>query len=85
MLSYLMIGNPKFPRLSRGIFRTLMKQAGAPNLDEVFDFILHFNRTRFLGLLAALEPLGGEMAVTLRKMARLQLERMSHCIGTRDL
>ena len=85
VLSYLMIGNPKFPRLSRGIFQTLMKQAGVPNPDEVFDFILHFNQTKFFRLLAALEPLDGGMAVTLRKMARVQLERISHCVGTRGL
>ena len=85
VLSYLMIGNPKFPRLSRGIFQTLMKQAGVPNPNEVFDVVLRSNRAKFLKLLVALEPLGGEMAVTLRKMAHIQLERISHCIGARDL
>jgi len=85
VLSYLMIGNSKFMRLSRGIFQTLMKEAGVPDPDEVFDFILHFNRRRFLNLLVALEQSSAKMAVTLREMAHTQLECISYCIGRRDL
>jgi len=83
-LSHLMIGHSKFPRLSRGIFRMLMKEAGVPDPDEVFDQILHLNWTRFLRLLAALAPHECEMIVMLRMVAHYQLETMSHCVGSRD-
>jgi hypothetical protein len=83
-LSHLMIGHSKFPRLSRGIFRMLMKEAGVPDPDEVFDQILHLNWTRWLRLLAALAPHEGEMIVLLRRVAHYQLETMSHCVGSRD-
>jgi hypothetical protein len=84
-LSYLAIGDAKFPRLSRGTFQTLMREAGVQNPDEAFDFILHYNRKKFLGLLAALEPHNGQMVDTLRRMARHQLEAMTRCIGTREI
>jgi hypothetical protein len=40
---------------------------------------------RLLQLLGALEPHRGEAVIALRKVAHIQLERISHCIGTRDL
>lgn len=84
-LSHLMIGNTKSPRLCRGIFYTLMREAGATGADEAFDRILSANKLAFLGLLEALEPHRGEMVSTLRKLAHLQLESMAHCVGSRDL
>jgi hypothetical protein len=84
-LSYLMVGSPRFPRLSRGIFRSLMRDAGISDADERFDELLYFNRNRFLGLLGAIEPYEGAMIATLRQVARFQLETMSHCVGAREL
>jgi hypothetical protein len=84
-LSYLMIGNSGFPRLSRGIFCSLMRQAGAAGPEEAFDTILHINRTKFLGLLEALEAGPGELVRRLRSMAHCQLEAMAHCVGTCEL
>jgi hypothetical protein len=83
-LSFLIIGHARYPHLSRGIFRTLMREAGASDPDDLFDRILSFNWGKFLNLLAALEPYEGEMITTLRKVARYQLEAMSHCIGSRE-
>jgi hypothetical protein len=83
-LSFLMIGHARYPRLSRGVFRTLMREAGATDPDDLFDRILAFNWRKFLNLLAVLEPYEGEMITTLRKMARYQLEAMSYCIGSRE-
>lgn len=84
-LSCLMIGHRRFPRLSRGIFRTLLGEAGYDDPDDAFDRILTFNWTQYLKLLETLEPYQGEMITTLRKMARYQLEAMSRCIGSREL
>ncbi|HEY2447162.1 MAG TPA: hypothetical protein VGI20_15620 [Rhizomicrobium sp.] len=81
-LSYLIIGHSNFPRLSRGIFCSLMRGAGAVRPDEAFDTILYINRTRFLGLLEALEAGHGELVRRLRSMALFQLEAMAHCVGT---
>lgn len=84
-LSFLMIGNAKAPKISKGIFYRLMKDNGLADAEATFDRILHFNRTKFLTLLGALEALQGEMITTLRTAIRYQLDAMSHCIGTRDL
>lgn len=84
-LSYLMIGNAKLPRLSRGIFRALMREAAVADADGIFDYVLRVNRQKFLRLLEALEQQRGEMAIALRKMAHNQLEAMTNCIGARDL
>jgi hypothetical protein len=83
-LSHLMVGNSNFPRASRGIFYTLMREAGAAGSAETFDRVLNFNKTTFLQLLEALEPLNGEMVRRLRNMAHCQLEALSHCVGTRE-
>jgi hypothetical protein len=84
-LSYLMIGNAMWPKLSRGIADVVMKEARAPKPDEIFDRILFQNRIKFLKLAAALEAHSGDMVLMLRKVAHYQLEAMSHCIGTRAL
>jgi hypothetical protein len=86
-LSFLPLGHPGFPNVPRGLFRSLMRSAGIADaeVDEAFDSILHFNRTRFIGLLDALSPHDGSLVVTLRRMARIQLEAMSWCIGAREI
>ena len=85
VLSRMMLGNIDFPRLPKGIFRSVAEEAGWTNVDEEFDRIAHRNRMRFLGVLEMLEPHQGGLIPTIRKMARYQLEAMSHCVGTRDL
>ena len=84
-LSHLMVGNSNFPRASRGIFDTLMRDARAAGSAEAFDRVLHFKRKKFLQLLELLEPLNGEMVGRLRRMAHFQLEALFHCVGTREL
>ncbi|HEY3638105.1 MAG TPA: hypothetical protein VGK90_08115 [Rhizomicrobium sp.] len=84
-LSHLMVGNAKFPRLSRGIFEALMREAGIADSAQLFDRVMHFNRGRFLQLLGALEPLRGDMVARLRSMVLFQLEALSHCVGTCEL
>lgn len=83
--SYLMIGHPKFPRLSRGIFRTLARDAQIDKPDQAFDHVLFANRTKFFRLIGALEPHSGEAVRSLRSVAHIQLERISHCVGSREL
>jgi hypothetical protein len=82
-LNFLMIGNRQYPRLCRGIFYKVMRDAGLSGFEEAFDMIQHVNRTHFLNLLAALENMQGPMARTLRRMARYQLSAMSFSFGVR--
>jgi hypothetical protein len=84
-LSYVMIGNANAPRLPRGMFCTLMNEAGATGADEAFDNILFANKGAFLHLLEVLGNHRGEMITIMTKMAHFQLEAMAHCWGTREL
>ena len=83
--SCLMIGHSGFPRLSRGVFYRVVKDAGETNPEQVFDNILHRNRLSFLKLLETLEPFEGGLVPELRKVVRHQLEAMSWCIGARTV
>lgn len=83
--SFLMIGNVRAPRLSRGMFVHLARNTPITKPDETFDRVLFANRRHLLELLGALEPLHGEAVIALRKATHMQLERISHCIGTRAL
>lgn len=84
-LSYLMLGNRKNPRFARGIFRRIMQDAGRPDADEVFDRILHVNRTEFFDLLEASELAAPPLGRLLRTVILLQLRAISHCIGSRPV
>jgi hypothetical protein len=82
-LPFLVIGNKPYPRLCKGVFFKLMRDASVSGFEETFDTIQHLNRMHFLDLLAALEGVGGPMAQTLQRMARFQLQAMSSCYGVR--
>lgn len=84
-LSYLMVGNRQYPRLAKGIFYRLMREAGFANVEETFDTIQHMNRMYFLDLIGAIEGFEGPMIRALRDMARFQLTAMSHCYGVREV
>ena len=64
VLSYLMLGHSKFPRMAKGIFYRLMKDQGIERSDaeEIFDRILYFNRMNFLKLRAALDDQEGRLS-----------------------
>jgi hypothetical protein len=81
-VEFLMVGNRRHPRESKPIFRALMRSAGLSDFDAAFETIQHTNRLHFLNLLAAVEDVDGAMALTLRRMARFQLQAMSYCYGS---
>jgi hypothetical protein len=85
VLSCMMIGNMDFPRLSKGIFCDVARQAGWSDAEEEFDRIVHRNRLSFLSLLKKLEPYEGGIIPTIRKMVLYQLEAIFHCFGNREL
>lgn len=84
-LSYLTVGDAGFPRMPRGIFYALMRDARAGGAEEIFDRILFANRTKFLSLLALLDPLRGELVSRLRSMVHFQLAALAECLGAREL
>lgn len=84
-LSFMLLGHKRFPRLARGIFTKVMRDAGHTDTDELFDRIQHINRAQFYKLIAATEELSPELGSLLRAAALSQLEAMSWCFGTRPL
>lgn len=80
-LKFLVTGNRSFPRVARGIFYKVMREAGLSGYEEAFDMVQYVNQTHFLGLLEAIEPFEGPMIDTLRRMARYQLQSMSFSFG----
>jgi len=84
-LPFLMIGNQKYPRLCKGIFYRLMRDAGYSGFEEAFDLIQHTNRLLFLDLIAAVDGIDLPMARTLRAVAQFQLRAMSFCYGVREI
>lgn len=80
-LQFLMIGNKELPWLCKSMFYKIMRDAGLSGFEEAFETMRHANRLHFLSLLAAVEAVEGPMALSLRRMARFQLEAMSYCFG----
>lgn len=84
-LSYMMLGHKNYPKLARGNFHRIMKDAGRGDADETFDKIQHINRMQFYRLIAASEGAAPKLGRLLRDVARFQLEAMSHNVGTREV
>jgi len=84
-LSFLMLGSRKNPRLCRGIFRRIVRDAGFAEADEPFDKIRRANLQHFLSMIADLETVDGPMALGLRRLARHQLEALTYCFGVHEI
>jgi|GEM_PF-1164542 len=86
-LSHLMLGHKKYPKLAKGIFYRIMRNAGRsqPEAESLFDTILHTNRMQFYKLLALSEDASPQLGSLLRNLARFQLEAMSNAIGSREI
>lgn len=85
VLSHVMMGHSAAPRLARGIFCARMRDAGVKDPDAHFDNIAQENTAKLLKLLSVLEGEQGETALSLRRMARHQLEAMSWSLGSREV
>ena len=84
-LQFLMMGNARYPRMCKGIFYKLMRDAGIADIEETFDRIQHTNLLFATNLLSLVEAAEGAMADTLRRVARFQLQALSNCFGARAL
>jgi hypothetical protein len=86
LLSSVMLGNKKFPKLARGLFQHSMKDLGlGEHVDEIFVRLRQMNGQRFLNLLSVLDGHEGRTITALRQMCRYQLASLMFCIGTRGL
>ena len=83
--SHLMLGHKRFPKLSRGVFRYLMKEQGIEGADEVLDRIRQISGTKFLNLLSVLDDYESRTITALRQMCRYQITSLMFCVGTREL
>ncbi|MFL5238325.1 MAG: hypothetical protein ACJ8EL_12115 [Rhizomicrobium sp.] len=84
-LAYMLLGSRQFPRLARGNFQQIMRDAGHPEANEPFDMIQHINRMQFFELIALSEGAAPLLRDVLRKVALSQLKAMSHNVGTREV
>lgn len=84
---HLLLGHKQYPKLAKGIFYRIMRNAGRshPEAESLFDTIVHTNRTQFLRLLALSEDAPPKVGQLLRNLARFQLEAMSNAIGAREI
>jgi hypothetical protein len=84
-LSNMMLGHKQYPRLAKGIFYRIMRDAGRADAEDTFDKIQHINRMQFYKLLAASEHAAPRLGRLLRDVARIQLDAMSCSVGTREV
>lgn len=84
---HLLLGHKQYPKLAKGIFYRIMRNAGRshPEAEGLFDTIVHANRMQFLKLLALSDDAPPMLGDLLRDLARFQLEAMSNAIGARDI
>lgn len=84
-LSHLLLGHKRFPRVARGIFARIMRNAGRSDAEEVFDGIQHANRMQYYRLIELSEGAAPALGRLLRDVARYQLDAMSNNYGKRDV
>jgi hypothetical protein len=73
------------PHAPRSVFIAALREAGIGQPAILFDRIAHINRSAFLKLMAAVEDRDGAAATAMRRLARLQLEALSHAVGAREI
>lgn len=82
-LSFLLLGHVRYPRMPRGLFYRVCREAGLENGAEIFDQIQHINRMKFLDLASLAEGAKPPLARLLRGLAFAQLKAMSSNFGVR--
>jgi hypothetical protein len=83
-LSHLLLGHKRFPKLSRGIFYRILREAGHDGAEETFDRIQYINRLACHQLAAAAESAAPALRRILRDLARYQLLAMSYNVGASE-
>lgn len=85
ILSHLMLGNERIPRMPRTLFRKLFPELSSEESDELFQRVLNTNILLLVDLLETLDAYDNELADQLRIVARLQLRGLARSYGARQL
>ena len=83
ILSFLLLGVEKMPRLPRTIIRKRFAELPVNAVDEAFDLIRNANQTAMLDLLELLEGVDTPVAQEFRKALMFQLRALTYCFGAR--
>jgi len=83
ILSFLLLGVEKMPRLPRTIIRKRFAELPVNAVDEAFDLIRNANQTAMLDLLELLEGVDTPVAQEFRKALMFQLRALTYCFGVR--
>lgn len=84
-LSYLMLGHMDYPRLAKGNFYRILRDAGHSDAEETFDKIQYTNRAQLMKLLAASEDAEPAFGRMVRDLVRHQMDALSCAVGTREV
>jgi hypothetical protein len=84
VLSFMLLGHKGLPKMPRGIFYRLCREAGLEDAAELFDRIQHINRSQFLRLAEMSETAAPRLGRLLRNLAYAQLEAMSNNFGAQE-
>lgn len=84
-LSYMMLGHKGFPRLSKGNFYRILRDAGRKDAESAFDKAAQFNHLQLVKLMEASEGAEPALGRLVREVARIQLAAMAHVVGTREV
>jgi hypothetical protein len=79
--SHLLLGHKRFPKMPRGIFYRVMREAGRSDAEKTFDHIQHINRMAYHQLASHAESATPQLGRLLRDLLRYQLELMSYNVG----
>lgn len=84
LLTHVMLGNDRFPRLPRTLFRRALPALPVELADELFQRIVSTNMLSYLQLLDTLDRFDAEPARQLRQVTRLQLKGIARSYGALD-
>jgi hypothetical protein len=82
--SHLLLGHKSVPRMARGIFYRIMREAGRSDVEKTFDHIQHINRMGYHQLASYAESAAPRLGRILRDLVRYQLELMSYNVGASE-
>ena len=83
-LSHLLLGHKSVPKLPRGIFYRIMREAGRSDAEETFDRIQHINRMAYHQLASDAESAAPPLGRILRDLVCYELELMSCNVGASE-
>jgi hypothetical protein len=81
----MLLGHRHYPRLPRGNFFRVLRDAGRGNAEETFDVVQHINRLQLYKFIQLAESAAEPLRRQLQQLGLRQLEAMSYNYGTREV